>query len=394
MPHREELELAAHVEAGPDRYGFRTADGVVSADAFRDAELALLGAVVPEGDDDVLVVDANYGVVGVVLAHLAPGGRTVLTETGARAARLCEDNLARNGADGAVAHVADVREAAGRAGGGEGAGDGARDGEGFDVAAYAPRPYDPVPVVAERVGQALAALREGGALHVAARKTEGANRYRDALEDLADDVERVAKEGDVRVYRAERPAGVTVPAVEEREFTATVRGVERTFRSRPGLFSAGHLDGGTRLLLEELPVADGDRALDLACGYGPVGVFAGAFADAAVTMTDDDAVAARYARDNAGRNGVAADVRAADGVDGVRDRTFDLVASNPPTHAGDGVVADLFRGARDVLAADGRFALVYNDVLAYEDRLGNLFHEVEVVRAADDFHVTVCRRPR
>lgn len=378
MPPREELELAAHVEAGPDRYGFRTADGVVSADAFRDAELALLGAVVPDRDDDVLVVDANYGVVGVVLAHLAPGGRTVLTETSARAANLCEDNLARNGADGSVVHAADVRDA----------------GEGFDVAAYAPRPYDPVPVVAERIGQALAALREGGALHVAARKNEGANRYRDTLDDLADDVERVAKEGDVRVYRAERPAEVTVPAVEEREITAAVRGVERTFRTRPGLFSAGHLDGGTRLLLEELPVADGDHILDLACGYGPVGAFAAGFADATVVMTDDDAVAARYARDNAERNGVAADVHAADGVEGVRDRTFDLVASNPPTHAGDGVVADLFRGAREVLAADGRFALVYNDVLAYEDRLGDLFHEVEIARAAEDFHVTVCRRPR
>ena len=384
-PH--ELALASRVEAGPERYVFRTADGVVSKDTFRDAELALLGAVVPDRADDVLVVDANYGVVGCVLAHVAPGGRTVLAETSARAARLCEGNLERNDADGDVALVASLGELTGP----------------FDVAVYAPKPYDPVAVASERICQALGALRAGGELYVAAAKNEGARRYRDVLAEYARDVERVAKQGDVRVYRAVGPddegalddAGVEPhAAVEEHTFEASVRGVERSFVTRPGLFSAGHLDDGTRLLLEALPVADGDRMLDLACGYGAVGCFAAGFADCAVTMTDDDAVAAAYARRNAERNGVAAeDVLAADCVAGVRGRTFDLVASNPPTHAGDGVVDACFRGARDVLAADGRFALVYNDVLDYEDRLEALFETVEVVRAAADFHVTVCRRP-
>jgi 16S rRNA G1207 methylase RsmC len=373
-----ELELASHVEAGPDRYEFRTADGVVSKEAFRPAELALLGHVVPDAADDVLVADANYGVVGCVLADLAPAGRTVLAETSARAARLCEDNLARNGADAEVALVAALEEVAGR----------------FDVAACAPKPYDPVVAVTERLGRALHALRDGGDLYVVAAKNEGATRYRDAIAGMAD-VERVAKEGDVRVYRATREGDLpAVDAVEAREITASVRGVERSFRTRPGLFSAGHLDGGTRLLLEELPVGDGDRVLDLACGYGAVGCFAAGFADCDVTMTDDDAVAAAHARRNAERNGVDAAVHAADCVEGVRGERFDLVASNPPTHAGDGVVDACFRGAADVLAPDGRFALVYNDVLAYEDRLARQFEAVEVVRAADDFHVTVCRRPR
>jgi 16S rRNA G1207 methylase RsmC len=372
-----ELALESRVAAGPDRYAFRTADGVASKEDFRDEELALLGAVVPDHDDDVLVVDANYGVVGCILAHVAPGGRTVLAETSARAARLCEGNCERNGADAEVVLVADPRDVDG----------------GFDVATCAPRPYDPVPVVGERLARTLATLRPGGELFVAAGKNDGARRYREVLEELAD-VERVAKQGTVRVYRATRPAEFEPHEyVEESEVTATVRGVERTFTTRPGLFSAGHLDGGTRLLLEELPVAEGDRLLDLACGYGPVGCFAAGFADCAVTMTDDDAVAAAYARRNAADNGVDAAVHAADGVEAVRGERFDLVASNPPTHAGDGVIDAVFRGARDVLADDGRFALVYNDVLAYEDRLADLFHEVEVVRAAEDFHVTVCRRP-
>lgn len=374
-----ELELESRVDAGPDRYGFRTADGVVSKDAFRDAELALLGAVVPDSDDDVLVVDANYGVVGCILADLTPGGRTVLAETSARAARLCERNLEGNGSPGEVALVANLADVEGP----------------FDVAAYAPKPYDPVSAVSERICGTLAALREGGTLFVAAGKNEGAKRYRHVLDELSGDVDRVAKQGDVRVYRATRTAAFEPREyVEERVVDAELRGVERSFLTRPGLFSAGHLDGGTRRLLEDLPVRDGDRVLDLACGYGSVGVFAAGFADCEVTMTDDDAVAAAYARRNAERNGVAADVLAADGVEGARGRAFDLVASNPPTHAGDGVLDACFRGARDVLDDDGRFALVYNDVLGYEDRLADLFDEVEVVRADDEFHVTACRRPR
>jgi 16S rRNA (guanine1207-N2)-methyltransferase len=380
-----ELELESRVAAGPDRYAFRTADGVVSKDAFRDAELALLGAVVPAVDDDVLVVDANYGVVGCILADVAPEGRTVLAETSAHAARLCERNLADNGSPGDVALVASLPEIHG-----DETGD-----VGFDVVAYAPKPYDPVPVVAERICGALDALRTDGECYVAAGKNAGAARYREVLAELTGDVERVARNGDVRVYRATRTAGFEPREyVEERVFEAAVRGVGRTFVTRPGLFSAGHLDGGTRLLLEDLPVADGDRVLDLACGYGPVGLFAAGVADCEVAMTDDDAVAVAYAGRNAERNGVAlADAMAADCVEGVRGRTFDLVASNPPTHAGSGVVDACFRGARDVLADDGRFALVYNDVLGYEDRLADLFGDVEVARHENDFHVTVCRRP-
>lgn len=418
-----ELELESRVEAGPDRYGFRTTDGVLSKDAFRDAERALLGAVVPAADDDVLVVDANYGVVGCVLADVAPEGRTVLAETSARATRCCERNLAGNGSPGEVALVADLDGLVGsERDDGSDSTDGAhgtdendgRDGRddidgrdgtddsagAFDVAVYAPKPYDPVPVVSERICGALGTLREGGECYVAAGKNEGARRYRDVLDELAGDVGRVAKQGDVRVYGAERTdAFAPREYVDERVVDATVRGVDRSFLTRPGLFSAGHLDEGTRLLLEELPVADGDRVLDLACGYGPVGIFAAGFANCEVRMTDDDAVAVAYARRNVERSGVTLDDRvseavvAADCVEGVRGRTFDLVACNPPTHAGDGVVDACVMGARDVLADDGRFALVYNDVLGYEDRMGDLFEAVEVVRQENDFRVTVCRRP-
>lgn len=374
------LELESRVEEGRDVYAFQTADGVVSKDEFRTSELMLLGTVVPDRDDDILVVDGNYGVVGTVLADIAPEGWVSLTETSARAANLCNLNLAENGIDNAdVTLTADVSE----------------DCEaGFDKAAFAPRPYDPIEVVQERICQVLTRLREGGTLTVAARKNEGAKRYRRTMKELTGDVENVEKQQGVRVYRCVRDESFAPEQyVRERTIEATARNHTCSFLTRPGLFSAGHLDTGTRHLIEELPVEDGDDVLDLACGYGPVGTFASKVADCDVWMTDDDVIATTYARRNASKNDVEPEaVVTADGVEAVREETFDLVASNPPTHAGQGIIEELFAGTADVLSAGGTFALVYNDVLGYEEQLPKWFSSVEVVRNADDFNVTLATK--
>lgn len=372
-----ELQLQSNADAGPDVFTFRAADGVVSKDEFRPAELALLETVEPGDGDDVLVVDANYGVVGTVLATLADRGETLLTETSARAARLTADNVARNDATADVSLTPNV-------GGGPAA---------FDVAAYAPKPYDPTRVVGERIASALSRLEAGGALYVAAAKTDGIVRYADAMVDLTGDAEKVLQRGGLRVYRCRKPEGYE-PAryVDARTVTATVDGTTCEFATRPGLFSPTELDQGTELLLSVLDVGPDENLLDLCCGYGPVGVVAAKRTGCPVWLTDDDCVAVSYARRNADRNDVAPrGVVAADGTRGVAGHDFDVVAANPPTHAGEGVTRELFQGAREVLAGGGRFVLVYNDVLGYERDLDVYFDEVEVLLSEAGYSVTVAR---
>lgn len=379
-PDRRSLALRSHAARGPDRYEFETAAGtaVVGADEIRPAELALLAGVEPAPDDAVLVVDGNYGVPGVVLGALSPRGPTTVTETSARCAGLVEHNAAANGVELAVELVADVAAVDPPAGG-------------YDHAALAPRPYDPVDVVAQRAAEALTALAPDGVLTLAGPDGTGVGRVADRLAELGTvgDTEAAG----VPLYRVTRPADVEVPAWEpERRLTATVRGVESTLVTRPGLFSAGGLDDGSRLLLETLLdrglPADGDRVLDLCAGYGAVGTTLAGASEVRPVLTDDDRRATACAEATlvaSDREGV---VRCADGTTAVTG-PFDLVATNPPTHAGRSVTAALFRGARAVLDTDGVLAVVANETMGYPARLRERFDAVTVARRAAGYEVVL-----
>jgi len=352
----EDLTLASRTGSGPPEYRFRTADGLHSPDAFRDAELLLLEAVWEAAPGTALVVQANYGVVGTVLAAVA--SEVVMTETSARAVRVCRENAGLNDAAARVElgpSPASVTP---------------EDGGGFEVACYAPAGYTPIPVGKERIAAALLAVDPGGWLYLAARTETGLNRYEACLESLSPAVETRHERGDHRVLAARRPSEFDPPSyVTPRTIEPTVDGVALSLVTVPGLFSPAELDHGTRLLLETATVADGDRVLDLACGYGPAGVYAATVADTEVVLADDDARATQCARRSLDASAVEGTVVTGDGTRGVADRRFDRILCNPPTHAGRGVLTDLFSGAADVLTPDGRMWVVHHSTLDVDDLL-------------------------
>jgi 16S rRNA (guanine1207-N2)-methyltransferase len=115
-------------------------------------------------------------------------------------------------------------------------------------------------------------------------------------------------------------------------FNETLLGHRLTFHTTWGLFSPKGIDEGTRLLLEHLDVTTDDRAVDLGCGYGPLGLaIAKAAPDGHCLMLDKDFVAVEYANANARRNGlVNAEARLSDGLRHVADDRFTLAVSNLP----------------------------------------------------------------
>ena len=377
-----DLSLAARVDAPRETYDFETATGVCSPAEFRDAELALVEAVWDTDVGGLLTVEANYGVPGVLLA--TAGRDVVMTESSARAAGLCSANAERNGVgEGAVvANVAGPRELPESAVGGG--------SEGFDTAAYAPKPYTPLAVANERLVDAMEVLRPGGRLFVAAREQTGLRRFADTLTAAAGSVESVGEYGDCEVIAATRPASFDAPTfVEPREFSAAVDGVGLSLVSVPGVFSATGLDHGTRLLLETAEVEAGDRLLDLCCGYGAAGVWAAKTADCSVTLTDDDRLATRCAECSLAASGVDGDVVTADGTAGVAGRCFDTVLCNPPTHAGDDVLRELFDGARRVLARGGTLWVVHHRDLDLGPQLSTAgFERVDCVSEGEE-HVVL-----
>ena len=100
--------------------------------------------------------------------------------------------------------------------------------------------------------------------------------------------------------------------------------------------------------------------LDLGCGYGPIGIALKSLnPSAALHMVDRDALAVRYACENALLNGIDdALVYGSIGLDDVDDGDFDLIAANVPGKAGEAVIASWLRSAPLYLGGRGRVAVV------------------------------------
>ncbi len=144
-----------------------------------------------------------------------------------------------------------------------------------------------------------------------------------------------------------------------------------TLISRPGLFSSGHVDEGTSLLLKNLRDVSGARLLDVGCGYGAIGLSAAA-RGAHVTMVDCDARSVACSRLGLAENGLSGEVLLHDGVGALSRDSFDFVLSNPPTHAGSNVLQKLFSDMTRVAKRNGSVLLVIREHLNYEKWLRDL----------------------
>ena len=152
-------------------------------------------------------------------------------------------------------------------------------------------------------------------------------------------------------------------------------------------FSPNRVDRGTRLMLETVPVREGDKVLDLGCGYGVVGIYAAKrLGGEHVVMCDilEDAVA--LATDNLARNGITgARVLQSDGLKAVEDRDFTLIYSNPPYHTDFSVAKAFIEDGFRKLAVGGRMVMVTKRLDWYKNKLTSVFGGVKVFEAEDYF---------
>ena len=145
---------------------------------------------------------------------------------------------------------------------------------------------------------------------------------------------------------------------------AALPGGTLRLHTRWGLFSPRQVDDGSRLLLETLEregIGAGRAALDIGCGYGPLGLWLARGAPSAdVHLIDRDFVAVEYAAANAERNGLRnARAYLSDGFSHVPpEARFDLVVSNLPAKVGNELFRLLFADAHAHLNPGGRFVVV------------------------------------
>jgi len=157
-------------------------------------------------------------------------------------------------------------------------------------------------------------------------------------------------------YFTERPKSASARS----ELRFLYRGELLHFLVDRGVFASHGLDPGTALLIENLVLDRKDRVLDLGCGWGPVGVAAArSVPDGSVVLTEVNRRAVRLARLNLERNRVKnAEVRIGPLYAPVDGDVFDVIATNPPFHAGREAVVAILSGAPDHLTPTGRLVLV------------------------------------
>jgi 16S rRNA (guanine1207-N2)-methyltransferase len=156
-------------------------------------------------------------------------------------------------------------------------------------------------------------------------------------------------------YFAERPRAASRPGVVH----VVLPDVHLELATDAGVFSAGRLDPGTRLLLETAPPppAEGDL-LDLGCGYGPLALVLAARAPgAAVWAVDVNQRALDLCRRNAAAAGLAG-VRCVPPDDPALPGQFAVIWSNPPIRIGKAALHGLLTGWLARLAPGGAAYLV------------------------------------
>lgn len=139
-----------------------------------------------------------------------------------------------------------------------------------------------------------------------------------------------------------------------------INGTKLSFITDAGVFSKHGVDFGSRLLIQSLALPPDAKVLDVGCGYGPIGLFAAKLQPSAqITMIDINARAVALARENAALNrlnNVA--IHESNLYEGVRDKRFTHVISNPPIRAGKETVHRIFAEAVELLEEGGELWIV------------------------------------
>jgi 16S rRNA (guanine1207-N2)-methyltransferase len=154
------------------------------------------------------------------------------------------------------------------------------------------------------------------------------------------------------------------------------------FVSRPGTFSYGRFDNGSRAMLEVAEIHERDGVLDLGCGNGAVGCLAGAMAgpDGRVTFIDSSLRAMALAELNAKANGItSARFVTATRLQGLEENAFDVILANPPYYAKSEITRLFIEGARDLLRPGGRYYLVTKMPTAVMPLIFDTFGDCSVI---------------
>jgi len=163
-----------------------------------------------------------------------------------------------------------------------------------------------------------------------------------------------------------------------------INGIAVKFKTSDKVFSPRNIDRGTLAMLSFADFKEGDRVLDLGCGYGVVGILASKIVGPEnVVMTDVDENAVGLAAENAIINNVGGvKVIKSNGFRELSETGFSVILSNPPYHADFSVAKEFIEKGFNRLIVGGRMLMVTKRKEWYKNKLTSVFggcriHEID-----------------
>jgi 16S rRNA (guanine1207-N2)-methyltransferase len=194
-------------------------------------------------------------------------------------------------------------------------------------------------------------------------------------------------------YYSAKPSSAHRVAEQE----TVLRGRKFRFITDAGVFSKSGVDFGTRLLIETMDIPAFAKALDVGCGYGPIGIAAATIAKEGHTiMADVNERAVELARVNSKLNGVHnVTVLQSDLFSDIEDREFDCILTNPPIRAGKATVHRIFAEAREYLKGGGSLWVVIQKKQGAPSamkQLEQLYPNVEIIARDKGYWIVQARK--
>ena len=168
------------------------------------------------------------------------------------------------------------------------------------------------------------------------------------------------------------------------------------FVTRPGVFTYGQLDAGSRALLLAAEIHPGDHVLDLGCGAGAVGLAAARKTGPAgqITFVDSNVRATALTELNARQAGLPHyQVYSVSRLQGLPKHQFDVILTNPPYYAVDSITQRFVERSRELLKPGGRFYLVTKQ-WATVDPIVRQFYEDPEIFENRGYFILATRSPR
>ncbi len=246
-------------------------------------------------------------------------------------------------------------------------------------------------------------LAPGGIVLVSQHNDSGAKRCQQHLAEAAGEVTALSKHHSRVFWAVKNPE---TPWNEEllerwRQGALMRRVMDGRFWSRPGLFSWDHIDEGSALLAQHVPLNLTGNVAELGSGWGFLSdhLLRNCHDITTLDIYDADADSFECARRNLGiiPTRVKAKPHWTDVTAGIGTTKFDAIVMNPPFH--EGKHADSLIGLKFIAAAaaalrtTGQLWLVANRQLPYENLLTETFAHMEKIIETGNFKIIHALHP-